>query len=109
MSSKRSLQGIVLSKVDTLSILIPFIIFSVIKSAPLPDESTLSSEEKMAGKMSQDFLYLLLSASDEYWKLEELWEYLSREWYEPWPQLDWISKSLVPNLLNCISKVPISR
>ena len=109
MSSKRSLQSIMLSKLETVSILIPFLIFSVIKSAPLPVEPPPSSHEKMGGKMNQDFLFLLLSATGEHWKLEELREYLCREWYEPWPQLDWISKSLVPNLLNCISKVPISR
>ncbi len=103
--TKRSLQGIVLGKLDTISILIPFVIYSVILSSPLGDTS--ASRPSVIDDKNEDFLYLLLAASDEQWKSIGLREYLSREWYEPWPQLEWVSKSLLTHLVDSVSKVPI--
>ncbi len=37
-SSKKNLQNIIVSKLDTLSCLLPFVIFAVIKSGPLDDQ-----------------------------------------------------------------------
>ena len=94
-----------MGKLDTISILIPFVIYSVIQSSPLGDASP--SKSSVSDDKNEDFLYLLLAASDEQWKLVGLREYLSREWYEPWPQLEWISKSFLTHLVDCVSKVPI--
>ena len=103
--TKRSLQEIVLGKLDTISILIPFVIYSVIQSPPLGDAS--ASQSSISDDKSEDFLYLLLAASDEQWKSVGLRDYLSREWYEPWPQLEWVSKSFLTHLVDSVSKVPI--
>ena len=77
----------------------------MIKSAPLGDKPL--SEEKPENHPNDDFVFMLLSAEGDQWKLEGLQDHLGREWYEPWPQLEWISNSLIPDLLKCIAKVPI--
>ena len=81
----------------------------MIKSAPLREKSLNNvTEEKLENYQICDFLDILLSEHEEQWKLNGLKEYLKRECYEPWPQLEWFSKYFIPDLLNCIAKVPIS-
>ena len=80
--SKRNLQSIILSKLETLSILIPFVIYSVIVSAPLDQEPEPDDHQERAflGR-KDDWLTLLLSDQKSEWKIVALKEYLQREWW----------------------------
>lgn len=79
---------------------------SVIEAAPVSDENTENLSYLVLEKNSH--LNLILSQKNYVAKLLALQEYLYREWYEAWPELQWVSQVFVPNVINCISKTSIN-
>jgi hypothetical protein len=79
---------------------------SVIEGAPVSEENTESLDNVVFEKSS--YLDLILSQKSYVAKLLALQDYLCREWYEAWPELQWVSQVFVPNIINCVSKTSIN-
>jgi len=76
----------------------------VIEAAPV-SETNIDSCFDEAFCEKDKSLHLIKNQGINMSKLTALQEYLCREWYEEWPELQWISKVFVPNIINCISKI----
>ena len=57
----------------------PFVIFSVIKSGPFEVKDN-QNFDRSRFEVEEDYLFMLLAASDDQLNIEALQEFLSREW-----------------------------
>ena len=111
-----------LHKLRTCQYLLPFVISCVIKSAPFYDEEIeidssssdnceqdINDEDTEGCNATMDNLFPLLfktkQNANKY--LSILQEYLSREWYEPWYELTWISDVLLVSMIQSACTIPI--
>ena len=112
---------ILMQKLKTCHYLLPFVISSVIKSAPFYEETTKESisctntlDDTDVGNsriclanIDQILNLLFESKQIATENVEKLHEYLSREWYEPWFQLNWISDILLVSMTESSSHIPV--
>lgn len=119
------LSIVMLHKLRTCQYLLPFVISCVIKSAPFyEDEIEIDSssynkceqdnnEDDTEGSegctVTMDTVFPLLfnTKQDAMKYLSILQEYLSREWYEPWYELTWISDVLLVSMIQSACTIPI--
>ena len=113
------LNVIILHKLKTCQYLLPFVISCVIKSAPFyegaeepsnqPSDISEEDTEDCEWSVTTDtILPLLFKTKQNATKsLEILQEYLDREWYESWFQLNWITDVLLVSMTQSASKIPV--
>lgn len=98
------------SRMLTLKKLLPFVIYSVMTSAPQIKENVVeeTSEEDILDDRCSIDLEILLGSSRKYLNLlRQVQEILGKEWYESWSQLEWISNNLLAKLASCSFRIPM--
>ena len=112
------LEYIVMGKLRACQTLVPFVISSVIKSAPFYNETEDFTNEcnprgegnyNLDGVVTSDHLLSMIFETQQnaLQCMEDLQEYLAREWYEPWSQLNWISDVFLGLSIESATKIPV--
>ena len=118
------LNVVLLHKLKTCQYLLPFVISCVIKSAPFYEkqemiqdlsdipfcfDSNTNSDRQHGCMVNMDTILPLQfkSVKDAMNYVKLLQEYLSREWYEPWFELTWISDVLLVSMIQSASQIPV--
>lgn len=95
----------------TLERLLPFVLFSVVKSAPQLDPVELGGgggggEAEVQRPLTLGVLFGGQEAAEA--ALARAQELLSREWFEPWPQLQWLRDFFFRELASAAYKIPMT-
>ena len=94
----------VMSRVDTIQILLPFIVLSIIKtSAKL---SLNEQEEEEVIEIGEQFDFETLTGG-QMSVLSDLQELLAQEWFETWPQLQWTANFFFKRFVDCASTLHV--